>query len=260
MHVSFPRFLLWWIFLLVTGVAVQAQSGPRKRFFWVAGLSGQFPCSTAFRDVDPDRRPPTPLYGQGYEAAGEFTATPAPTIGLGCRLNRWVRFEVRAEYLPRLNFSGESNFLAPDAPEPVTGRGRALALLGGAVLELAPLTGRLPLALEPFLRGSLGVGLTWQNPLTMNYPTLATPHTLTTPPGTRADLAWRLGGGVSRRLAEAVFLDVEYTYTCYGEMRTEEGDAVRYRPTTGQVTVLPIGSTRAPLRAHGIATGIRWEW
>ncbi len=255
------RPLCFQLLLLLAATSVApAQGAPPKRFFWTAGLAGQFPCVTAFRDTDPDRRPPTPLYGRGYEAAGDFTATPAPWLGLGYRCSRWLRLEGRAEYLPRLNFSGESNFLPPDTPEPVTGRGRALAILGGAVLELAPLTGRLPLGLEPYLRGSLGPCLTWQGPVVLSYPTLAIPHTLTTPPGMRTSLAWRVGAGISRRMAKAVTLDVEYTYTRYGVMYTEEGDALRYRPTTGQATIIPIGATEAVLQAHGISTGVRWEW
>jgi hypothetical protein len=104
------------------------------------------------------------------------------------------------------------------------------------------------------------VGLTWQDPLTMRYPSLAVPHSLTTPPGRHAGLAWRVGAGVSRRLAGNLDLEIGYAYTHCGEMRTDAGDAVRYRPTTGEYRILLIGATRAPLRTHGLLTTLRWSW
>lgn len=227
----------------------------------MAGEAGVHRSSrTAFRDEGTAAAGSVPLFGSGYEAAGDTGFFPWAGGGFGVYLKPWLRADIRLLALPGLDFSGRSNFLPPGSPEPVTGNGYALFAPVTVWLELKSFTRKKLGTLEPHL--GMGAGPAWhgRDSMRLAYPGLATPHILTTPGGTRATLALRFLAGVSQPLTDHAWLDLDYCYTRLGDAATAAGEAERYRPTTGEHKIIPIGGTKAGLRSHGLSFAIRYAW
>jgi len=242
------------LFLLIPTVAA---CGEAPRFYLVAEGGAYCSRAAAFTDADPAAATPTPLYGTGYEAAGDFGESAALGLGAGCRFGAHVRADARIEWLPGFAFAGESNFLPEPSTEPVAGALDTLALWGNVYLEPLGEKGWTRLRLRPCVGAGLGLAHNRLDPMTLWYPTLAVPHLLTTPGGTRYALAWQACAGVAVPLSPRWTLDIAYRYRDLGEAGTDAGDAVRYRPGTQETRIIPIGATRADLRAQGLAVGLR---
>lgn len=246
------RVLLTGLLLAAAGTFAAAQG-----FHAVVEGGWLFSRSTEYRDVHPGQNPPVPLYGVGYRAAGDFGNAVAWGVGLGYKPFPFVRLDARFTDYPSLTFTGQSNFLTPPAPEPVRGKVHADSLLAGAYLDLAGIPGARLGRFRPYFGAGVGFSVNRQQPMVLSYPSLAVPHTLTTPGGTRADLAWKASVGFTFPLVSRLVLDLEYRYTHLGKAVTDEGDAVMVRPSIGQTTIIRIGETYTPLRFHGLFAGAR---
>ncbi|MEW6366348.1 MAG: outer membrane beta-barrel protein [Acidobacteriota bacterium] len=241
-----------WLVGFVFALASRCASGGDGRMRLLLEIGYELSTDASFRDVNCRIKTPTPLYGCGYRAAGDFGGSMIVGAGVAYELSPWLTTDLRVGYHPQLEFEGQSDFLTPPAPEPVHGKVKALAAIVGVQVDFSELTGWRFFALEPYAGGGFGVSRNKVDQIVMWYPTLAVPHTMTTPGGVRSDFAFDLRAGISRQLHEKWMLQVEYRYADLGEVNTDAGDAIRYRPTTNETKVIPIGATRAELRTQAV--------
>lgn len=249
--------LIGWI-LTWAGLGFAAGPGPR----WYLAIEGGVGWSPAVTFTDHGALPQgsSPLFGADYRARGRWDAQPTAGLAVGTRLGKVWRADVLLEGILRQRFVGATNFLAPPATEPVTGRGQTLAVLARLHWDLAEkLRGRL-LGFAPHLGVGGGLALHHREALILSYPTLKVPHTLTTPEGRRTAPAWMVEAGFSRPLGRRWALDLNWRYLDAGRTGTDAGEAVRMRPSVPSRTILPIGATAARVRVHSLHAGLRWYW
>lgn len=242
--------------LLVSPSLVAAEGG---RFYLAGEFGFYFSRSATFLDENPNIKGATPLYGPGYGAAGGFGRFGSFGGGLGIRINKALAADFILAYHPSIEFSGESDFLPVGSPEPVRGTLNATTGLASLRLNFTGLTGWSLAGFEPVVGAGAGFSRNSNDEMVLAYPTLAVPHTLTTPAGRKTCLAWSGTAGISRPLGRKVRLEIEYRYVDFGKAVTDAGDAVRYRPTTKESKTIPIGATEARLRAQGICLRLKYS-
>ncbi len=231
--------------------------------WYVVGEGGfLFSSSGEYFDVDPHITSVTPMYGPGYSARGDFGTSAAYGAGVGCRPFPLLRTDFRVTDYPSIEFEGQTNFLPSSAPdEPTTGKTHATSLLFGAYVDPSDLPGAGWISrFSPYAGMGFGASINRQKPMTMYYPALTLPHYFTTPGGTNVSVAWKACAGFSFKLMPFCRLELEYRYTDLGETRTDQGDGIRYRPSTQETKIVPIGATYAKLRFHGLFVGARFSF
>ena len=77
-----------------------------------------------------------------------------------------------------------------------------------------------------------------------------------TPAGDRKDFAFMLAVGTGIILTEHFSLDIAYRYFDLGQVETASGNLYMNHVPGG----IAINSTEAPLRTHGLAVGLRYQF
>ncbi len=249
--------LACWL-LIQAGLAFAGSPGKRWYLAVEAGLGVSTQVAFSDRGAPPEGS--RALFGSGYRAQGRWETQPLAGLAVGTRLARHVRLDALFTALPRQRFTGSSNFLTPPAAEPVSGDGQTLAVLARTHLDLAPLLGGRVLGFAPHLGVGGGLAFHHRRALILSYPSLAIPHTLTTPGGNRTQPAWLVEAGLTRPLGGHWIIELNWRYLDGGFTGTAAGDALRVRPTVPSETVIAIGATRAPQRVHLVVAGMRWGW
>ncbi|HNX97241.1 MAG TPA: hypothetical protein PKK12_06135 [Candidatus Aminicenantes bacterium] len=249
--------LVGWI---LTWAGLGFAAGPDHRWYLAVEKGVGWSPAVTFTDHGALPQGSSLLFGADYRARGRWQAQPAAGLAVGIRLARTWRADVLLSGILRQRFVGATNFLAPPATEPARGDGKTLAVLARLHWDLAgKLRGHL-LGFAPHLGVGGGLAFHLREALTLSYPTLKVPHTLTTPEGRRTAPAWLVEAGFSRPLGRRWTLDLNWRYLDAGRTGTDAGEAVRVRPSVPSQTIIPIGATAARVRVHFLVAGMRWCW
>lgn len=221
------------------------------------------PTDTTFMDGDCSSTAPAALYGCGvggdgapHRSRGNFGTAPVLEIGLGYTVTPAIRIEAVVEHLPRLEFDGRANFLAPERRQSVAAD---ISSLSGMIAGYVDLPGLGLPTLGPFAP-FVGIGAGWvRNRIGEMHMTF--PRTTTIVPGaSRSGFGWMLAAGVSASLSERMTLDLTWRYSDLGKVRTGQGAGrVVWRDGSREPLPLDLAETRAPLRSHGLKLSLRYK-
>ena len=210
--------------------------------------------SARFRDWNCAGTDPAavPLYGCLARGKGDFGQSPAVGGGIGYRFDDRFRIDLTLGWRPQFQFQGQANFPV-SGDQSVTGDVSTLTGMVSGYVDLAPF---LPMDLGPFLPfvgAGAGASRNRLDRTTLSFPSI--PQIVATPGGTATSFAWTATVGTGIRIDDGLTLEIAYRYTDFGKVESDRGDATRFRPS-GTVA-LPIDGTKASLRSHGIAIGLR---
>ncbi len=195
--------------------------------------------------------------GRPIGAYGDFGGGFGGEVALGLRLHPVLRVEAAFAHQGSLEFQGNANFLKAGSLEPVRGDVSQNRFNVRGYLDIAPLL-KVDLGVfEPFV--GAGIGVAWNKIKTMTYefPELAKQPALTTVPGgSHTSMMWITLVGTAIRITPKTFIDMAWTYSDYGRVRTSAGaiDVVRGGVSVAQI---PVEATEAKLRSHGFMLGLR---
>ena len=227
------------------------------------GLGFDLPTETVFSDkVNCASTEPAALYGCGlggdgapYRTVGDFSTATGFEVGIGGPVATAVRMEAIVEYRPRLDFSGQANYLAPERRQTVAVDASVLSGMVAAYADLRALGLPKLGPFDPFVGAGVGVARVRAGETQMMF--LAT--TTHVPSGHRTGLAWMVTVGVATAIGESTTLEVAWRYSDLGTVETGTGGGqVVWRDGSGEPIPLDLAPTEARLRSHGLRLSVRY--
>lgn len=246
------------VMLLVCFAQTPAAAG---EWYLRAGAGFEWSLAADFSDEDAAATHPPNYFGTGpgsdgrqIGAYGDFGRFPSLEAAVGRQIRPWLRAEIALTYRPDMSYRGQANFRGVPGEQPVTGSADSLSGLTNLYLDIAGLPGVRLGRFQPYLGGGLGVAHHWLREMTYRFPGLAVHKVTVTPSGEKTDLAFMATVGMGIVLTERVTLDIAYRYTDLGRVYSDAGKAYLNNVPAG----VEVAETWAPLRTHGIFTGIRY--
>lgn len=247
----------------VVAIGVSTISAPAVAdgYYGRIGAAVERPPDTVFDDIDCSSASPAALYGCGSggdgatrRTRGGFGTALALEAALGYEVSPAARVEVEIGHRPRLEFSGDANFLAPERQQSVVADVSVVSAMVAAYIDLpgwgVPKLGPF----EPFLGMGGGVARNRVGESRMTFPRTTT----VVPGGHRTGFAWMATAGVSAALGNRTAIDVAWRYTDLGEARTGQGvGRVIWRDGSRDDLLLDLAETEAHLQSHGLVVSVR---
>lgn len=194
--------------------------------------------------------------GRPIGSYGDFDTYVFMEGAAGMRMLPWLRSEFALAYRPGMHYSGQANFIGVTGPQPVSGNADSLSGLVNLYLDINGLPGVSLGRFQPYVGGGIGFAANWIDKMTYRFPQLANHTYSIVPSGERTDIAFMITAGTGFELTKRLILDISYRYTDLGRVETSAGTMLM----DGAVTAEQIGGTSAPLRAHGMLVGLRYNF
>jgi opacity protein-like surface antigen len=159
--------------------------------------------------------------GRRIGARGTFGRAATMEAALGLRLRPAVRVELEVSRRMGLDFSGNANFIAAGAVQPVNASGEQTGVLARMVLDIVvdPIG-----PFVPYVDAAFGASRTTVGDVAFLFPGLASqPASTTVVGGAHWSRAWQLGGGASVGIADRTSLELGYRFSDLGRVQTEDG-------------------------------------
>ncbi len=246
------------------GMPVAAGAAEAGGLYLRAGLGLDFRAQAAFMDRDCASAAPAALYGCGTgpdgaprRSAGVFGAAAAIEAGLGYTAAPALRFELLAEYRPRIAFRGRANFLAAGRRQSVAADLSVLSGMTAAFIDLAGPDARKSGRLAPLVGAGVGLARIAIAETRMTFPATTT----IVPGARRIGFAWMATAGIAVALGARTTLDLAWRYTDLGAVRTGRGRGwVVWRDGSRAPLALDLAPTQARLRSHGVRASLRFAF
>lgn len=251
------------LYIVVSAIFAWVAGPVRAETWYLRGAAGlEKSLAADFSDEDASATNPPALFGtvpgndgRPIGAYGDFGTFPLMEAALGRRLLPWLRAELAVTYRPRMRYGADANFANLTEPQPVSSSADSLSALTMVYLDLAGMTQRNLGRFQPYIGGGAGVAHNRINAMTYAFPTNPKKHKITiTPSGSNTDIAFAAFIGTGIVLTDRLVLDISWRYTDLGRIYTDAGSAWLDTIPAG----LLIAETWAPLRTHGLFTGIRY--
>jgi len=194
--------------------------------------------------------------GKPIGAYGDFDTYGFVEGAAGLRLLPWLRSELALAYRPSMHFSGRANFLGVSGSQPVSGTADSLSGLLNFYFDANSLAGVALGRFQPYVGGGIGFATNGIGRMTYRFPQLSYHTYSIVPSGERTDFAFMATAGTGFELTKHLLLDISYRYTDLGRVQTNAGTM----RMDGSVPSVRIGGTSAPLRAHGMLMGLRYQF
>ncbi len=251
------------IYIVISAIFAWTVSPAGAEKWYLRGAAGlERSLAADFSDEDASAKNPPALFGtvpgndgRPIGAYGDFGTFPLMEAAVGRRVFPWMRAELALTYRPRMKYGGDSNFAGVTEPQPVSSSADSLSALGLVYLDLAGMTHRNLGRFQPNIGGGAGVAHNRINDMTYEFPNNPGLHKITiTPSGSNTDIAFAAFIGTGIVLTDRLVFDISWRYTDLGRIYTNAGRAWLNNIPAG----IMIAETRAPLRTHGLFTGIRY--
>ncbi|MCV0394629.1 MAG: porin family protein [Rhizobiaceae bacterium] len=186
---------------------------------------------------------------------GGFDSAPIYSVGVGYRLNDWLRGDLTAEYRGKAHFSALDRYEVVDDGDPTTWDGTneysakksEWLLLANAYVDLGKWHG-----ISPYLGAGIGMSRnTISHFRDINMPTLGVAYA---DADSKWNLAWALHAGMSFDVTDNLALDLGYSFTHLGDARS--GDLVTY---TG-VNAIDNPMHFNDIYSHDVKLGLRYQF
>ena len=226
-----------------------------------SGLGVDWADEAVFVDRDCASISPAALYGCGAggdgadtRSVGDFETSAALELGLGYAVRPNVRLEVGIGYRPRLDFAGQTNFLAPGRRQSVAAEASSMSAWLSAYVDLR----EMPLPgigdAKPFVGLGVGAARNRIGETRMSFPRTTT----LVPGGQRTNASWMATAGISKALGQRTALELAWRYADLGELQTGRGDGqVVWRDGSREPLLLDLARTEASLRSHALRLAVR---
>ncbi|MCE5264171.1 MAG: outer membrane beta-barrel protein [Deltaproteobacteria bacterium] len=217
-----------------------------------------------FSDTDCRSTNPPALFGCGkggdgqpLGSSGDFGHFPLIEAAMGRQISPWLRADISLAYRFHMDYTGNANFLAVGARQPVSAEADSLSGMVNLFFDLAGIAGRPSGRFQPYVGGGIGLAYNRIGKVTFFFPENAGRHKVSVvPSGDRKGFAFMLAVGTGIVLTEHITLDLAYRYFDLGRVGTDPGNMA--------MDVLPAGiaisDIDAPLRTHGMAAGLRYRF
>lgn len=219
--------------------AAPAYAAPGPVFFFGQpymrmDVGGAFSLDQHYHDADPTSANAPLAAGDGIN--GGVSPTGVIDLGLGARLNPYVRWDATLSYMPGMNFNGGEAF-APGT----TAHADIDSLVGmvNGYLDLAPFGISLA-GFQPYLDAGIGAASNHLDSMNTNSGLGVISG------NTHTSLAWGAGAGLAMPLSPLATLDFSYKYLDLGDVESGTTDAA------GAITPIKAG-----LRTNVVLAGLR---
>ncbi len=245
--------------LLICGLAIPAGAAG----WYLRGTLGfEWSLAADYSDGDARATNPPALFGVGpgndgrqIGAYGDFGRFPLVEGAIGKQILPWLRSEMAIAYRRDMKYRGQANFRGVPGEQPVSASADSFSGMANLFLDIVGLFGVKLGRFQPYLGAGAGLSHNRLGEMTYVFPGNPGAHKVTiTPAGNKTDIAFMASVGTGITLADRTILDISYRYTDLGRVYTDAGKAFLNNIPAG----IDIAETWAPLRTHGIFTGLRY--
>ena len=182
----------------------------------------------------------------------DFDGGPTFGVGIGYRLNNWVRFDVTGEYRAKVDFSGHDvgTFGDDVFTNNYDAKKSEWLLLANAYADLGNYRG-----ISPYVGAGIGAARVTIHGFTdTGMSTIPSTSLAYADDESEWNLAWALYAGVGFEVTPAVTLDVGYRFLHLGD--AESGDLVAFDGTNNVDNPMEFED----IISHDIRVGFRYMW
>lgn len=249
----------WFAVFLVFSMASPAGAAG----WYLRGTLGfEWSFAADYSDSDSTSTNPPALFGTGpgsdgrrIGVEGDFGRFPLAEVAVGKQILPWFRSELAVAYRPDMQYRGNANFRGIPGEQPVSASADSLSCTVNLFLDIADLLTANLGSFHPYVGGGVGVAHNRLGEMTYLFPGNTGAHKITiTPAGKKTDIVFMASIGTGIAISKRILLDISYRYSDLGHVRTEPGRAYLNNIPSG----IDIAETWAPLRTHGVYTGIRY--
>jgi len=261
------KCLILWMILSLSALLLPDE-GQAANWYLRGAVGYEKSRTSDFSDTDCASTNPPALFGcvkggngQPIGAYGDFGSFPMAEAAIGRQFLPWLRADLALAYRFNMDYQGNANFLAPilnpSPNQPVSAKADSFSGMINLFVDINGFFAEKKLwRFQPYVGGGVGLAYNRLGPMTYLFPDNTTHKVSITPSGDRKDFAFMLAVGTGVMLTDRLSLDIAYRYFDLGRVETASGNMYMNQTPAG----IAINSTEAPLRTHGLAVGLRYQF